>query len=144
MTTPRVWLYSKLTTFPGLVNLIGGASDPRVFVKKAMTSNVEDHPFLVYKLGYKANEDLSEHVPGGDVYRQFAQIYVHDYTDTETGDYTRIDLVISQIKLAIHGQGSSEHGVITAKVIEVSQDLNDETLNTIFKYVRVQLTTKEV
>lgn len=144
MSTPRIWLYQQLTTFPGLVSLIGGSINPRVFAKKSMTSNQEDHPFIVYKLGFRTTEDLAEVMPDEkDAYRQFAQVWVHDFTDQETGDYTRIDEVLHQVKLAVHNQGSAEHGVITARFIEVSQDLNDETLNTVFKYARLQLITKE-
>ncbi len=138
--TARVWLYEQLTEFPGLVTIWGD----RVFAKKSMTSNREEHPFGVYKLGYAANEDIAEEMPEDkDVYRQFAQVFIHDYSDEKTGDYMRIDDIIYQLKLAVHGKGSAEHGVINCKVIEVSQDLNDETLNTVFKYVRLQLATKE-
>lgn len=152
MTTPRIWLYEQLTTFPGLISLIGG-TNPRVFAKKSMTSNQEDHPFVVYKMGFKTNEDLAEVMPGDghdlagygyERYRQFAQVWVHDYSDTKTGDYLRIDQVLEQIKLAVHNKSSPAHGVVLARYIEVSQDLNDETLNTVFKYARIQMITKEI
>lgn len=145
MTTPRIWLFEQLTTFPGLIDLIGGVENPRVFAKKSMTSSIEAHPFLVYKLGFKTNEELAEEMPGDgkDAYRQFAQVWVHDFANSETGDYTKIDQVLDQVKLAVHNKSSSEHGVIAARYIEVSQDLNDETLSTVFKYARIQLITKE-
>lgn len=144
MTTPRIWLYEQLTTFPGLIAFLN-EDNPRVFAKKSMTSNVEDHPFLVYKLGFKTNFELAEEMPGDgkDVYTQYAQVWVHDFNDTVTGDYTLIDDVLAQIKLAVHNQSSPAHGVIRAKYIEVSQDLNDETLKTVTKYARLQLITKE-
>lgn len=143
MSTPRVWLYQQLTTFPGLVNLVGG-DNPRVFAKKTMTSNQEDHPFIVYKMGFKTNAELAEEMPDGkDAYRQFAQVWVHDYYDGTIGDYMKIDAVLHQVKLAIHNKSSAEHGVLLAKYIEVSQDLNDETLNTLFKYGRILLITRE-
>lgn len=142
MTTPRVWLYEGLTS-AGLASLLGGAN-PRVFAKKTMTSNQEDHPFAVYKLGFSANEDIAEVMPDGrDVYRQFVQIWVHDYHDTDTGDYMLIDEILKLIKQTFHGQSSAAHGVISCKYIETSQDLNDETLNTLVKYARLQLEVKE-
>jgi hypothetical protein len=110
-----------------------------------MTSAIELHPYLVFKLGFSANELLAEEMPDNkDVYRQFLQIWVHDYTDGEVGDYTRIDNVIEQIKDAFRNQSSAEEGVIHCKYLETSQDLNDDTLNTVFKYARLQLTTKEI
>jgi hypothetical protein len=114
----------------------------RVFAKKSMTSSIENHPFIVFKLGYKADEEFSEDPTKGRS-RQFAQIWVHDYSDSKTGDYMRIDDVMKQIRIAFEGQGSAEHGVIMCKFLEVSQDLDDDTLNTVFKYARLQLMIEE-
>ncbi len=138
--TVRTWVYQRLTQFEPLTDLIGGDLDPRVFAKKSMTSSHEDHPYIVYKLGYNANEDISEEV---DISRQFFQVWAHDYTDGETGDYLKIDAVIKQIKAAFKNQQSPSDGVIAVRFLEISQDLNDETLNTLFKYVRFQLIMKE-
>jgi hypothetical protein len=138
--TARTWTYKRLTTFPGLIALIG-ADDPRVFAKKSMTSSIELHPYIVYKLGNNTGEDLAE---DQDVSRQFLQIFVHDYADGEVADYTKIDAVIKQIKLAFKLQSSPADGVIAANYLETSQDLNDETLNTVMKYIRLQLIVKDM
>lgn len=144
MSTPREWVYGILTETLGITSLVGGPTNPRVFAKKSMTSSMEDHPYIVYKLGYKASEDLAEEMPEArDVGRQFVQVFVHDYEDTELGDYTKIDDILREIQRAFHGKSSAEHGVIACKFIEVSQDLNDDTLNTVMKYARLQLAIKE-
>ncbi len=141
--TVRTWVYGRLTSYAPLIALIGVGS-PRVFAKKTMTSNKEDHPFIVYKLGYSANEDIAENMPDGKVVaRQFLQVWVHDYSDTVTGDYMRIDNVLKQIRAALHMGSSVADGVIHCKYIETSQDLNDETLNTVVKYARFQITVEE-
>lgn len=141
--TVRTWLYGRLTSFAPLTDMIGG-SNPRVFAKKSMTSNREDHPFLVYKLGYSANENLAESMPDDeDVARQFVQVWVHDYSDTQTGDYEQIDRVLKQVRAALFQGSSVEDGVILCTYIETSQDLNDETLNTVVKYARFEIKTKE-
>lgn len=134
--TKRTWLYKQLTTFPGLVDLV----EDRVFAKKSMTSSRELHPYLVYKLGYSSAEDLAETEQLG---RQFIQIWVHDFSDGETADYMAIDEVIIQLRKALYLQSSAEDGIIAVRYLETSQDLNDETLNTVMKYVRFQLVTKE-
>lgn len=134
--TARTWLYQRLATFPGLVNVVNG----RVFAKKSMTSSIEQHPYLVYKMAFSSNEDLSE---DSQVSRQFVQIFVHDYSDGEVADYMRIDEVIDQVKLALRLGESAQDGVIATRYLETSQDLNDETLNTVMKYIRFQLITKE-
>lgn len=137
--TPRIWLYDKLTSTPGLANLVGGLVNPRVFAKKTMSSAIEEHPYIVYKLGYSATEDLSEESTEA---RQFVQIFVHD-TANAGGDYMKIDQIIDELRKALRLQGSPYHGVITCRYLETSQDLNDETLDTVFKYARFQLITKE-
>lgn len=137
--TIRAWLYGKLSTSP-IAEKIGGLDQPRVFAKKTMTSSIELHPYVVYKLGYNANEAIAEDVL---VERQFLQIWVHDYSDGESGDYELIDLVIEEIKQVLHNATSKEHGVILCTYLETSQDLSDETLNTVMKYIRFQVETKE-
>lgn len=133
--TARTWLYGRLTSYTPLTNLIGGAN-PRVFAKKSMTSSVEQHPYIVFKLGYSANVDLSE---VSDLERQFIQVWVHDYADQDVADYTKIDEVIVEVKAALTNQSSGTDGVFTVRYLETSQDLDDETLNTVFKYVRFQI-----
>lgn len=129
----RTWIYRRLMDNVPLV-------EERVFAKKGMTSSIEDTPYIVYKLGYNANEELAETV---DAARQFIQVFIHDYSDGEVADYMRIDDVIAEVKAAFWLQSSAEDGIIAVKWLETSQDLNDETLNTVFKYVRFQLITKD-
>lgn len=131
--TARTWLYNQLAEVP----LVGG----RVFAKKSMTSSIEQHPYLVYKMAFSTNENISEDEL---VSRQFVQVFVHDYSDGEVADYMRIDEVIAQVKQALHLGKSAEDGVIATRYLETSQDLNDETLNTVMKYIRFQLITKEI
>lgn len=138
--TKRTWLYNQMAEFPGLAALIG-EDNPRIFAKKSMTSSIELHPFIVYKLGYNASEELSE---TKEVDRQFVQIFVHDFSDGDTADYMRIDEVIIQLRKALLLGSSPEDGVIAIKYLETSQDFNDETLNTVMKYVRFQMITEEI
>lgn len=135
--TAREWLYGELITgSPQLTALVGD----RVFAKKSMSSSEEEHPYIVYKMGYNANEDLAEDL---DISRQFVQIFVHDYSDEHVGDYTRIDDVLLELKQLFRRRESAEHGVIDVKYLETSQDLNDLTLNTVMKYARFLMIIKE-
>ena len=129
----RSWLYNEMVQGVTLV-------EQRVFAKKTMTSAIEETPYIVYKLGYSATEDLAE---DQKVNRQFVQVFVHDFSDGQTGDYQRIDAVIQQLKDTFFLARSEADGIISCQWIETSQDLNDETLNTVFKYARFQLITKE-
>lgn len=135
--TVRTWVYERLMTTPGLTAYVGD----RVFAKKSMTSSVEAHPFIVFKLGYSTDENLAETETVG---RQFVQIYIHDYSDGEVADYLKIDEVISEVKEAFHLKQGGADGVFLARYLETSQDLGDETLNTVMKYIRLQIITKEI
>lgn len=128
----RTWLYGKLTNAAEGAELQGWIQS-RVFAKKSMKSSIEDHPYLIYKLGNATNEDLSE---VSTAHRQYFQIYVHDYADMENADYMRIDAVIVALKELLHLASSAADNVIEVRYLETSQDLDDITLGTIFKYVR--------
>ena len=128
----RTFIYGLLTaTGTPLHTLVEG----RVFAKKSMKSSVEEHPFLVYKLGNETWEELSEESLAS---RQFFQVWVHDFSDQAVADYMLIDEVIRALKQQLVNASSAADGVITIRFLEVSQDLNDETLNTVMKYVRFQ------
>lgn len=138
--TAREFVYNTLVQYNPLTALIGGSDNPRVYAKKNMTSSIEDCPYIVYKLGNSTNMELAE---TEDWERQFFQVWVHDYHDQKVvADYLRIDDVIAEVKSAFRLAGSKEDGVITAIYLETSQDLNDETLGTVFRYLRFQLIKK--
>jgi hypothetical protein len=133
--TARTFIYGTMLADPELVELVGG-DEPRIFAKKTMTSAIEMHPYIVYKLGNETPEMMNEQL---EVTRQFFQIWVHDYHDSETGDYDKIDKIIECLRRVFWIKNSKEEGVWITNWVETSQDLNDDTLNTLFKYVRFQL-----
>lgn len=140
--TARQFVYRLLTTTPAITDLVGGSGNPRVFAKKSMTSSIEAHPYIVYKLGYSTDRGILAE-DAETVENQFIQIWVHDYADVTSGDYTKIDLIISAIKATFKNAASLEDGVSGTTYLETSQDLNDDTLNTVFKYVRIQFNKRE-
>jgi hypothetical protein len=138
MTTARKFIWGKLND-PSITILVGD-TDPRIFAKKTMTSSKEHHPFVVYKLGNDTSEEFSEE---RDVTRQFFQVWVHDFNDGKTADYAKIDEVILAIKNVFKNAGGIP-GVWTTRYLETSQDLDDDTLNTVFRYLRFQLIREDV
>lgn len=133
--TARTFIYNRLLV-PEVVDFVGGIDNPRVFAKKTMTSAREDHPFIVYKLGVDSNLDFAEDYR---LTRQYFQVWVHDNNMDDHSDYMRIDEVLNAIKESFHLANSTPDGVWTTEFIETSQDFNDDTLNTIFKYARFSL-----
>jgi hypothetical protein len=131
----RAFIYSTLT-----LHDLPGQANQRVFPKRSMKSSVEEHPYIVYKLGNNTNMGLSE---VSAINQQYFQVYVHDYTDTQTADYGLIDEVLEAIKALLVNASSATDGAITIQYLETSQDLNDETLGTLFRYLRFFAIVKE-
>jgi hypothetical protein len=129
--TVRTWLYGLLSNDQDLFDLVGD----RIFAKKSLKSSVELHPYIVYKIGNDTSEDLAE---DQTAHRQFFQVWVHDYSDADTADYMRIDEVVAAVKRALFLASSAEYNVLGVTFLETSQDLNDETLGTVFRYLRFQ------
>jgi hypothetical protein len=143
--TARTFVYGTLTTFSPLLALVTNEDDleprPRIFAKKSLTSSVEECPYIVYKLGNETTEDLAE---DQEISRQYFQVWVHDFHDGDVADYDKIDAVVTQVRKAFRLASSTADGVWIARYLETSQDLNDDTLNTVFRYVRFQLIKKEM
>ena len=133
--TAREFIYSTLLTIPSIDEL-GGLADPRIFAKKTMTSAYEQHPFIIFKLGVDSNLDISEDTR---LTRQYFQIWCHDASEDDNSDYMRIDSILKEVKNVFKMAGSAEHKVFSTTFLETSQDFNDDTLNTIFKYSRFNL-----
>ena len=138
--TARTFIYRTLVNNSGVTSLVGGAANPRVFAKKTMTSSIEECPYIVYKLGNETSLDFAE---THEMSNQFFQVWVHDFHDGDVADYEKIDEVISAVKSAFFLASSGSDMVYSVKFLETSQDLNDDTLNTVFKYVRFILVKEE-
>lgn len=124
----RPWLYNTLVNDVNLVPLVGG----RVFQGEGMVTAQVIKPFLVFRIGNETSELLAEE----DVTprRVFFQIYVHD-----TGpDYQIVDSAVEAVKKALLGKKSVPDNLMQTIYLETSRDLDDQTLQTVFRYVRFQ------
>lgn len=133
----RVWLYDKLTSHQPLLDFVDDPDDPemlpRVYPRESFDSSVVQKPFLVYGLGNDTNEGLAED-DDHEAHRQFFQIWLHD----EGGDYSVIDAMIPVVKKLLINASSKEHNVMGVRWLETSQEFSDNTMNTIFRYIRFQ------
>ena len=123
----RSFLNQLLRNDPTLAGLVSN----RVFQGGAMTTANTPKPFVVYHIGNNTSEGLSDEHPAS---RLFFQVYIHD----QPGDYVRIDDIGDQVKALLVGKGSPADHIITTRFLERSQDLDDQTLGTIFQYLRFQ------
>lgn len=135
----RTWLYSRLSTDPALASAIGvglAQLPDRVIQGENMDTRLIPRPYLVYTLGNKTDELLSEE---DTVARQFFTIFIHD----DPSDYMRIDELVNIVKARLRLQQSSSGKVIHVQHLETSRDLDDSTLGTILRYVRFQAMMEE-
>jgi hypothetical protein len=67
--------------------------------------------------------------------RQFLQIFIH----SEQGDYGPIDDLVPLVKNALYSRAGRPASLIHIQYLETSQDLQDDLLQTYFRYMRFQL-----
>lgn len=133
----RALLYDLLTTDTDLQQELGGADaiKARVMPRRSQGNINIEKPFIIFGLGNATNEQLSDSTSDDEeAYRQFFQIWVHD----EGESFVRIDDLIQIIKRRLIGVTSPAHHVVTIFWLETSQEFNNETYNTNFRYIRFQ------
>lgn len=134
----RVWLYDTLTGDEELQAKLGGVEGirTRVVPRRSKTNIEVQSPFLIYGLGNNTNEGLGDPTANDvDAHRQFFQIWIED---EDSGSYALIDEFIPILKRLLVGASSPEHNIMTIAWLETSQEFNNETYNTLFRYMRFQ------
>lgn len=130
MPDVRQWVHTRLTTEPGLVAVIGD----RVWQQGAILTAQTAKPYLVHHFGNNTDEWGSEdedYKPN----RQFLQIFIH----CDQGDFGLVDDIIPLVKAALLNREGRPDNVIHVQYLETSQDLQDDLLQTYFRYMRFQL-----
>lgn len=123
----REWVYKAIRS-PGVI-----AYTDRVFQRGSIITAQTVKPYIVYNLGNNTDEGMADE----DSFRpnrQFLQVYIHD----EVGDFSRIDDIVQALKegfLTTPRTGD----VCGVQYLETSTDLEDPTVESIFRYVRFQL-----
>lgn len=133
----RAWLYDRLTTDPNLWPYLGGEFDiqRRVMPRRSQENILGPRPFIIYGLGNTSNEQLGDSTAQDhEAYRQFFQIWIHD----EGGSYFDIDDIVEVVKKRLEGASDPISHLTTVIWLETSQEFNNETYNTLFRYIRFQ------
>lgn len=126
----RTWVHIQLTTHSGLVAVTGG----RAFQQGSLLSSQQIKPYLVHHFGNNTDEGMADE-DNFQPTRQFLQIYIH----VDQGDYGPIDDIMPLVKAAMSTQAGQPAELISARYLETSQDLQDDLLQTYFRYMRFQL-----
>lgn len=130
MPDARAWVHTALSTYPPLAAVIGD----RVWQQGAVLSAQTAKPYLVHHFGNNTDEWQTEdedYQPN----RQFLQIFIH----CAQGDYGPVDDIMPLVKAALKNTPGRPANLIHVQYLETSQDLQDDLLQTYFRYMRFQL-----
>lgn len=133
----RAWLYDLLVTDPNLQTELGGDTGirERVMPRRSQGTINVAKPFLIFGLGNATNEQLEDSTANdAEAQRQFFQIWIHD----EGESYVLIDDLVEMVKARLIGASSPPDKVMTTRYLETSQEFNNETYGTNFRYIRFQ------
>jgi len=128
----RTWLHQTLADSTELQTWLEGDPTGRVFPRFTKTTFNGLRPFVIHGLGNSSDMLPSEDEGFGK--RQYFQVWLHD----EGADFTRIDDGLDIVKgLLVNGSDKASN-LTTVQWLETSQEFNNETYNTIFRYLRFQ------
>ena len=140
----RTWLFNRISTHTPLKTIIDTARSSNITLAdqvsqgEVLSDRLFPKPYIFYNIGNRTNQNMAEDTL---VYNQFFQIYIHD----QPGDYTLIDALVKEL-INLLNEAVGEEGtyqIVRVRFLEVSGDLDDDTLGTILRYVRFVAVIKE-
>lgn len=126
----RTWVHTRLTSDAALVARVGD----RVIQQGAVLSAQTVKPYLVHHFGNNTDEGMYDE-DSWRPNRQFLQVYVH----CDQGDFGPVDDIIPLVKDALTSLAGRPDNLVHVQYLETSQDLQDDLLQTYFRYIRFQL-----
>ena len=124
----RQFIIDSLKASTGVTDLVGN----RIYQGEALTASELTRPFLIYRVGNETTESISEDAQ--TPHRVYFQVYVHD----NPADYTKIDTLCQEVRQALVGGPYPDYKILRVAYMETSRDLDDDTMRTIFRYLRFQ------
>ena len=125
----RTWVHSQLATYPALDAIV-----QEVWQQGGILTAQVPKPYLVHHFGNSTDEgmyDQDNFKPS----RQFLQVFIH----CPQGDYGPIDDIMPLVVEALTSRVGRPAQLIHVQYLETSQDLQDDLLQTYFRYMRFQL-----
>lgn len=122
----RTWVYQQMAT----AHLCGD----RIHASTSLNAAPHTKPFIMYR--QTSDVGLMRGDDGEQCRRVGYMIFVHDVP----GDYLGIDAVLVQLQTLFRDTIDQANGVIRCHWEETSDDLRDEDMGTIMKFVRIQVT----
>lgn len=126
----RTWVHTRLSTDAGLVAVTAG----RAYQQGSILSAQVTKPYVVHHFGNNTDEGMYDE-DNFQPNRQFLQVYLH----CDQGDYGPVDDLMPLVKAALLSHAGRPTNLIHVQYLETSQDLQDDLLQTYFRYMRFQL-----
>ncbi len=126
----RAWVHTRLSTDSALTDVVGG----RVQQQGAVLTAQMVKPYLVHHFGNNTDEGMYDE-DSFQPNRQFLQVFMH----VPQGDFGPVDTLMPLVKAALLSHTSRPAQLIHVQYLETSQDLQDDLLQTFFRYMRFQL-----
>lgn len=131
MSAPvRTWVQSTLVNDSALAAIIAG----RVYQMGGVIGAQTTKPYLVHHFGNNTDEGMYDQ-DNLQPNRQYLQVFIH----VDQGDYGPIDDLVPLVKNALNNGPGKPGSLIEVQYLETSQDLQDNLLQTYFRYMRFQL-----
>jgi hypothetical protein len=133
----RQWVFQTLVNDSG----VGEIVDDRILANQSgMTAQI-GRPFLVLKFGNDSDEQQFDDpdIPQRP-HRQFLEVWCHDSRPS----YTQIDELVAAVREALRvDQIAPDAHIMAVKYLETSADMDDQTMDTVLRYIRFQLVMSE-
>lgn len=126
----KPWLYDFLKNETDIKAFF----NEQVFALESLSSSrVEAFPYVMYGLGVDEAENLAEE--DDDTSRQLVRIWVHDNRSAKGASYKKVNDGIALLRWKLKNQRSPENGLILLRYRSTSEELSDEILKTVYRYI---------
>lgn len=126
----RAFVHTRLSTDLNLTAAVNG----RVMQQGSVITAQAQKPYLVHHFGNASDEGMADE-DNFQPKRQYLQVYIH----VAQGDYGPIDDLEPLVREALASLAGRPPELIAVQYLETSQDLQDDLLQTYFRYLRFQL-----
>ena len=134
--TARTWVYAEMANDVALTALVGTSPNQRIFQSTSIDTAPKTFPFIMYRATSEVNNFRGD--DGNQVNATGFMIFAHDIP----GDYMQIDTMLGHLHRLFADTRDSGEGIVRSRWVDTSDDLRDDDMGTITKYVRIQVLTR--
>ncbi len=131
----RTWVYGRMDADAGLGTLVGTPT-ARIYASTSLTTAPKVFPFIMYR--QTSDVEIFRGDDSDKVRSNGYMIFCHDVP----GDYLQIDAMIAELRRLFADTNDPNEGIVRSRWVDTSDDLRDDDMGTITKYVRIQVLSR--